>query len=182
MPIVLVRVDDRLIHGQILEAWLPLTAAEELLIPNDAVAEDRVQQMILRAAVPRSVSVRFEAVERMADLFVSGCLGELRQMVIVDRPRDALRLKRSGVHFERLNVGNLMTDQAGVRLSRTVSVRESCLEDLCRILDEGVRVELQTVPYERPVQFWRALLAGDANTYRRVLAGRTAAAWRHEQV
>ncbi|MDD3473251.1 MAG: PTS sugar transporter subunit IIB, partial [Syntrophaceae bacterium] len=70
MPIVLVRVDDRLVHGQILEGWLPSTRAEELLIANDALAQDELQKMIMESAIPYSVSLIVDSVEKIASILL----------------------------------------------------------------------------------------------------------------
>ena len=85
MPIVLGRVDDRLVHGQILEGWLPSTRAEELLIANDALAQDELQKMIMESAIPYSVSLIVDSVEKIASILLDDRFGERRRMVIVDK-------------------------------------------------------------------------------------------------
>ncbi|HQP30651.1 MAG TPA: PTS sugar transporter subunit IIB, partial [Deltaproteobacteria bacterium] len=52
MNIVLVRVDDRLIHGQILESWIPFIKAQCVVVANDALAGDQFQRAILSMAIP----------------------------------------------------------------------------------------------------------------------------------
>jgi PTS system mannose-specific IIB component len=156
MPIVMVRVDDRLVHGQILEAWLPCTGAQELLIPNDSLAGDSMQQAILEAAVPCSTRLVIDTVERIALALRRAHLEDLKRMVLVERPSDALRLKRFGVAFAHLNVGNLRTSQGPFALSRSVCIGERCLGNLFQLLREGVAVSLQSVPFENPVDLMAA--------------------------
>ncbi|HMK36363.1 MAG TPA: PTS sugar transporter subunit IIB [Desulfomonilaceae bacterium] len=151
MPIVLVRVDDRFIHGQILEGWLPSTRAQEVLVANDDLANDSLQQMIMQASMPYAIRLVVDCVDQIAALLVASEDGDIRRMVIVDNPVDALRLKRAGVHFEHLNLGNLRSGQSTTSLSRSVLVGDECLEVLCDIVEEGVRVNLQSVPFEKPV-------------------------------
>ena len=151
MPIVLVRVDDRLIHGQILESWVPSTRAQEVVIANDLLAEDQVQRMIMQAAIPYSINLIIDYVEKIASLLREPQAPDIRQLVIVDNPVDALRLKRAGVWFQELNLGNLATSEVAVCLSRTVSIGGESLEALRMMLREGVRVSIQTVPFEKPL-------------------------------
>jgi mannose/fructose/N-acetylgalactosamine-specific phosphotransferase system component IIB len=66
MPIVLVRVDDRLIHGQILEGWLPSTRAQELIVANDSLAQDYLQKMIMQSAIPYSINLIIDSVDGIA--------------------------------------------------------------------------------------------------------------------
>lgn len=151
MPIVLVRVDDRLIHGQILEGWLPSTRAQEVLIANDELADDPMQVMIMQTAIPCPIRLIVDSVDRIAALLLDAQDPETRRMVIVDNPSDALRLKRAGVQFDRLNLGNLRSGQLTTSLSRSVVVGDECLEVLWNIVQEGVRVNIQSVPFEKPV-------------------------------
>jgi len=169
MPIVLVRVDDRLIHGQILEVWVPAVRVQELFVPNDPLAEDEAQRSIVESAVPRSTPLVVDRVEKIAELLRKKGRHDVRSMVIVDHPRDALRLKRAGVPFNRLNLGNLRTDRGMVSLSRNVTVGERCLRVLHQILLEGVQVDIQSVPFEKPVDLVKVFRAIDPSGSRRFL-------------
>jgi mannose/fructose/N-acetylgalactosamine-specific phosphotransferase system component IIB len=160
MPIVLVRVDERLIHGQILEGWLPSTRAQEVLIANDALASDVIQKMIMQTAIPHPIRLIVDSVDRIAAMLMDSQNGDIRRMVIVDNPIDALRLKRAGVEFDRLNLGNLRSGQLTTYLSSSVVVGDECLRTLCNIVEEGVRVNIQSVPFETAIDL-TADLASD---------------------
>ncbi|MCX5861846.1 MAG: PTS sugar transporter subunit IIB [Deltaproteobacteria bacterium] len=157
MPIVLVRVDDRLVHGQILEGWLPSTRAQELLIANDSLANDFLQKMIMQSAIPYSVNIVIDTVQGVATLLRDTAANEVKRIVLVDSPRDALRLKRAGVGFNNLNLGNLRTNNMTICLSRSVMVGEDGLRDLRTILAEGVKVVIQSVPFEKPLDLSEVL-------------------------
>jgi PTS system mannose-specific IIB component len=152
MGIVLVRVDDRLVHGQIVEGWLPSTRAQELLVANDALADDPVQRMIVMAAIPRSVSLVIDTVEGIADRLTPEANGAVRRMILVSKPVDALRLWKAGVHFRRLNLGNLRCGNVSLCLSRSVVVGEESLKVLCALAREGIKVDIQSVPFEKRVR------------------------------
>ena len=104
MPIVLFRVDDRFVHGQILQGWLPSTRAQELFIANDALAQDDVQKMIMECAIPYNVKIVIDTVDEVARLLKTEEVSDIRRIVIVDTPVDALRLIRAGVRFGSLNL------------------------------------------------------------------------------
>jgi mannose/fructose/N-acetylgalactosamine-specific phosphotransferase system component IIB len=151
MPIVLVRVDDRLIHGQILEGWLPSTRAQELIVANDSLAQDYLQKMIMQSAIPYSINLIIDSVDGIASFLREQENTDVRRMIIVDNPVDALRLKHAGVRFAELNLGNVISREVTVCLSRTVSLGGDSLCALRRILKEGIRVKIQAVPYEDPL-------------------------------
>lgn len=151
MPIVLVRVDERLIHGQILEGWLPCTRAQEVIVANDSLADDYLQKMIMQSAIPYTISLIIDSVDEIATLLQQQDDAEVRRMIIVDNPVDALRLKRAGVRFSKLNLGNVTGSEVSVCLSRTVSLGGEDLTALRYMLQEGVRVSVQSVPYDAPL-------------------------------
>ncbi len=62
-----VRIDNRLVHGQIIETWLPYTHAKHIIVVNDAVARDDLQQQIMSLAIPQSVSCSFCSVDDLND-------------------------------------------------------------------------------------------------------------------
>ena len=81
MPIVLLRVDDRFVHGQILQGWLPSTRAQELYIANDVLAEDDVQKMIMECAIPYTVKIVIDTIDRIAHLLKDEDRTDVRRMV-----------------------------------------------------------------------------------------------------
>jgi len=166
MSIILVRVDDRLIHGQILQAWLPSIKANELLVPSDTLAADETQRAIFESAIPRSTRLVIDTVERIAEILLQGHDRRVRRMVIVEHLRDALRLKRAGVPFQRLNLGNIRSAEGTLSLSRTVFVGQECLRSLREIVRAGVNVDLQTVPFEKRVDLFDAFRPLDPSVYR----------------
>lgn len=153
MPIVLVRVDDRLIHGQVLEGWVPATKAQELVVANDALADDHFQRMIMESSIPDSVKIVIGGVDTIADMLLSEVEPSLRRMILVDNPVDALRLKKAGIQFHRLNLGNLRANHGRVCLSRSVVVGDESLGAIQQIIAEGVQVYIQSVPFENPLTF-----------------------------
>ena len=62
----LVRIDNRLIHGQIIETWIPYTGAKIVIVADDALAADDLQQEIMSLAIPQTVESIFVSIEGLA--------------------------------------------------------------------------------------------------------------------
>lgn len=153
MAIVLLRVDDRFVHGQILQGWLPATHAQELIIANDELAQDDIQKMIMECAIPCTVKIVIDTIDRVACLLRDDDGKDTRRMVIVDTPIDALRLKKAGVKFDHLNLGNISGNGNNKVFTRSVALGEESLSALRQILNEGVDINIQSVPFEKPINF-----------------------------
>jgi PTS system mannose-specific IIB component len=152
--IVLVRVDNRLVHGQLLEAWIPALAAEAVCIANDDVAGDIFRQTVIRMAVPGEIEVLMCPVAELPHLVPFSETKGKRIIVLFCNIADAVRAYKSGFCFSRLNLGNIFSDECLLACSRAVSLGKEDVEDLGRLLvEKGVTVEIQGVPRERPVNF-----------------------------
>jgi D-glucosaminate-specific PTS system IIB component len=148
--IALVRVDDRLIHGQVVVKWLRQLDCREIWIVDDKLSVDSFMQSILRLAAPTDVRV---FVVPLSEGAVSlGLVPAGRNaLVLVKSPQTALALLDCGLDFRELNVGALAGGAGTVRLYRSISASDDQIRCLREIADRGVRVFFQTVPEERPV-------------------------------
>jgi PTS system mannose-specific IIB component len=151
MPIVLMRVDNRFIHGQILEGWLPWLEADQLIIASDEIAGDTSQRRILETALTYPIGLIIDTVERVINLLLQDETVDVKRAVIVSHPIDALRIKRAGVSFDRLILGNLGARSEPLPLSNRVMVGPAGRRALKEIIVEGVTVSIQGVPTDEPV-------------------------------
>ncbi len=104
-----VRIDNRLVHGQIIEAWLPFTGAETLIVANDELAEDGLRQEIMSLAIPEDIALHFSHVMSAPGLIRSLAPGDAspNAMVLFATCMDARRAYEGGLRFANLNIGNL---------------------------------------------------------------------------
>ena len=151
MPIVLVRVDERLVHGQVLQGWIPSTRAEQLIVANDGLLQDEAKRLLIQWSVPYTVELVLDGVEQVAQRLRNNGDSSVRKMIVVESPIDALRLRLAGVPFSSLNVGNFASEKPAVSLSQSVLVGGEQLQALISIIEQGVRVSVQSVPYEKAV-------------------------------
>lgn len=151
MPIVLMRVDNRFIHGQILEGWLPLLQADELIIANDEVSGSDTQRRILETALTYPIGLLIDTVDRVINLLLQAKATDPKRIVLVSHPVDVLRMKRAGVEFDRLVLGNVMAKTDPVALSDRVILGPAGREALKEILAEGIVVHVQGVPSDEPM-------------------------------
>ncbi len=108
MPlIVLARVDDRLIHGQVVVGWARALEADCLVVANDAVAADPMQRQLLPMAVPPQIKVGIYRVREAAEALRQDKYEGRRVIVLFASLADALSLVQSGFPLARLNLGGI---------------------------------------------------------------------------
>jgi mannose/fructose/N-acetylgalactosamine-specific phosphotransferase system component IIB len=151
MNVLLVRVDDRFIHGQILESWIPHLKAQSVVVVNDALACDHFQKTIMSMAIPERIALRIVGMSEAVRLADDSELDERRTLVIVSSIKDAHRLFMDGFIYMRLNIGNNKGSDDARQISYSVWIDEEDLDMLKELMDRGVEVSLQSVPRERNI-------------------------------
>ena len=146
---LLVRIDDRLIHGQVVIKWLRHLGCKEILVVDDDLSRDSFMQDVLRMATPVDVRVRVAPLQDAARELEALSGGHRGVMVLLKTPQAALALLDHGIPFEELNLGGLAGGLGTTRLYKSVSATPEQLAALMDIRERGVRVYVQLVPEER---------------------------------
>ncbi len=151
MDLRLVRVDDRFIHGQILEAWIPYLGADGVIIVNDRLSSDEFQKSIMEMALPDRIRFKVSSVDDVPRLEGDTLFKDKRVLVIVSSLVDAFNIYNKGITFNRLNIGNLKVHDGSYQLSFSVWVNNKDIEIIKSLISKGVYVAVQSVPREREI-------------------------------
>lgn len=147
--ISLVRVDNRLIHGQVVEAWLPHLKVSRVVVADYEAASSP----LIRAAMGLAVSSEVEvAIEPLAQLdFAQLSSDEVRTLVLVREVEGVLQARQRGLQVRALNLGNVHFASGRRQVSASVFLSQEELNRLRMLADEGIEVEARGVPTDRPV-------------------------------
>jgi PTS system mannose-specific IIB component len=146
MAIALLRVDDRLVHGQVIEGWLPSLGADLIVVVSEAAASDPIQSALMKMAMPATVGLLVLGIVDAVDALSSPQMAARRALVLVPGPAEALALLQRGVAVDRINVGGLHFTIGKVQLGRALFLDEKDKEALRAIAARGVRLEGQPLP------------------------------------
>jgi len=141
-----VRIDNRLVHGQIIETWLPYLGSRIILVVNDELAEDVLRQEIIRLAVPAGVELLFCRVDGvLGALKAEGALSD-DVLLLFASCADANRAHQAGLAFTSLNVGNLHYAPGKQQLCPHVAVSSEDIVCLRYFSRQGVCLDFRCVP------------------------------------
>lgn len=150
--IALVRVDNRLLHGQIFEAWLPRLKAGSVLVVDDEAARNPLARAAMDLATPLGLSMEVRSID---EVDWAALASSLQSTVVVFRElADLERAIASGLTPQRapvVNLGNIhfAPDRRAVTPSVFLTQRE--MDTVCGLARQGFRVEVRTVPAEDPI-------------------------------
>lgn len=156
MAINFARIDDRLIHGQVVTTWVKNYDIEQIIIVNDKVAEDKMQQSVLTMAAPPGIKVVAFGVQHFIEIIKKTPI-KRRTMLLFTTCLDVLPLIENGLELEKLNVGGMRINNERKSLSRAVSVTQDEEDAFRKMLDMGLNIEVQMVPKD-PIVSLKSML------------------------
>lgn len=159
MPVKHIRIDNRLIHGQVTVAWAGTVGANHLIVSNDEVAADEFQRILLPQAA-RGVRT---SVLSIADTvaYAGGAEAAAETiMVLAKFPADALALVEQGLTATEINVGN-QAPRPGTKftmVTRSISVTAEDAKTYRRLAElTGQQLRCQMMPSDKADDFLRLL-------------------------
>lgn len=147
MPnILLTRIDNRLVHGQVGVTWVKTIGANLLLVANDEASQDPIQQQLMSVTAKSSgVGIRFFTLEKTAAIIDKAAPNQ-KIFIICKTPADVRTLVEAGVGIREVNVGNMHFSEGKHPLTKKVYVDDQDMEDLRFLASKGIDVYAQDVP------------------------------------
>lgn len=150
--IVYTRVDDRLVHGQVMTAWVRVTGANHVLIIDDQVANDSFMLMMMKQAMPNLVTLHASTIKATKD-YLEGEGKDKQIIILVKSPITLRKLWDTGVQLESIGVGGMATKGERTKLYRNISADPDERVALKELNDLGVDVFFQVTPDNNKVRF-----------------------------
>ncbi|WP_227995073.1 PTS sugar transporter subunit IIB [Oceanobacillus sp. CFH 90083] len=143
--IKLVRIDDRLLHGQVAFAWSKHYDINIILVANDDAAKDKTKQMALKMAKPPNAKLYIKSVEEAIKDLPKLDNPKMKALVIIDSAKDAKSLVEAADNIKSINVGGMRMAEGKKLISRAVAVDDEDIKNL-KAIEEKIEVEIRQVP------------------------------------
>ncbi|MGM0219000.1 mannose/fructose/sorbose PTS transporter subunit IIB [Enterococcus sp. AZ126] len=157
MDIRLVRIDDRLIHGQVATVWTKSTNVNRILVISDAVAHDTLRKALLVQAAPPGVKVNVITVEKMIEIFSDERFDRLKVMLLFTNPKDVKRVIEGNVVFSSVNIGGMSFTSGKRMITNAVAVNEEDIMAFKYLHDQGITLEIRKVVADNQVDLMELL-------------------------
>lgn len=146
MKVAALRIDSRLIHGQVAGAWVSYVAPQTLIAASDSAASDELRKTLLLQVGPASARTNVLDIAKTIRVYFNPEYKDMRTMIVVESPMDALKLLEAGVTVDEVNVGGVTFKPGMTLITEAVSVNDEHVEAYKAINDLGVTMTLQQVP------------------------------------
>ncbi len=144
--IKLVRIDDRLVHGQVAFTWVPALGVDCLLVANDKVAKDEFQKMALNLAKPANAKLLIKSIADAITYLNDDKSKNLKVLVIINSVKDAAAIANGVSEIKSINFGGIRGKEGSRLISKAIAVTEDDIAIIKELVAKGIELEVRQVP------------------------------------
>lgn len=147
--IVLTRIDDRLIHGQVMTAWVKKTRANQILIIDDEVAKDEFMREVLKMSAPNGIDIVVKGLMDAVEFLNQQEDKNNRLIILVKGPAVIEQLLENGIMIDKLIVGGMGAKAERRVLYKNISASEEERAIFKRMIDRKIPVVIHIIPDQK---------------------------------
>ena len=147
--LVLTRIDDRLIHGQVMTAWIKNKKADQVVIVDDGTANDEYMIEVLEMAIPEEIAIVIFTKEEGVQFFEQGL--DAPTILLVKGPEALNYLVDHGIPIEEVDVGGMGARNDRNVLYKNISTSAEENKAFLQLLNKNVNVFIQVMPQDKPI-------------------------------
>ena len=150
MPLCLVRIDDRLIHGQIVLGWARVLKPDRIVIANNRISQNEWERKFYVSSVPPHIKVSFLPLDELARELLNNFFKDESVMILFEGIEDLYRVVEKGVQFREINIGGLHYREETEKLLPFVYLTEQDRAFLRELVKRGATLLAQDIPGNAP--------------------------------
>lgn len=149
-----VRIDTRLLHGQVAMAWSKEIRPDRIIVVSDAVAHDELRKNLITQAAPPGIKANVCPISKLVEIVRDPRFSSTTALLLFETPQDVVRAMEGGVEFKHINVGSMAHSAGKVAINGTVSIDRDDALALKELHDRGCELGWQKVPADHEEPVW----------------------------
>lgn len=144
--VVLARIDQRLIHGLVVNQWAPALQVKRFMVVDDLLCNNEEIKASMRMSKPAGTGVSVISTETAINNFKAGKYDGQRVLILVKEPETLIRLAEGGVEIPKVDLGIMFNEDGRTPVTRFIALDDKEKADLATIKGMGIPVVIQYVP------------------------------------
>ena len=157
MNIVLARIDDRLIHGQVATVWAKVTGCERIIVCDDEVANDAIRSTLLKQVAPPGIKSSVVDIEKAVRVYSNPKYEAAKCLLLFTNPTSVLKMVEAGVELKSINIGGMSFKEGKRQITGAVSVDDADVEAFKKLNEKGIELEIRKVDTDKKVMLMDVL-------------------------
>ena len=157
MKIVLARIDDRLIHGQVVTVWSKVTNCQRIIVCDDEVANDTIRATLLKQVAPTGMKSHVVTLDKAIRVYNNPKYENDRCLLLFTNPSSVLYLVEHGVDIKSVNIGGMSFHEGKTQVTSAVSVDGKDIDAFKKLDEKGIELEIRKVDTDKKVMMMDVL-------------------------
>jgi fructoselysine and glucoselysine-specific PTS system IIB component len=149
--VILLRVDHRLLHGQIAFSWTQHLKADCILIANDSAAMDELKKTTMKLAKPQGVKLVIKTIDASIQSLNEGATDKYKLFIVTESVSDAKKLADAYAGIKQVNVGGTIAREGTRNVAKAVYLYQEEIDMLSELTKKGIEVECRILPMDHKV-------------------------------
>ncbi|MCH7783782.1 PTS sugar transporter subunit IIB [candidate division KSB1 bacterium] len=146
MSLVLVRIDDRLIHGQVTVGWGSFLSPDKILLVSDEIATNEWEKELYEKCVPFNVKISILSVKDAVEGLINNIYEDERVILLAESPAAIVELVNLGAVFQQVNIGGMHYKESKRKILPYVYVDEQDIQDFRFLEEHNIELICQDLP------------------------------------
>jgi PTS system mannose-specific IIB component len=141
MEISFVRIDDRLIHGQVATVWAKDSGCNRIMACSDEVAKDDLRKQLLIQVSPPGIKAYVLPIEKAIEAYKNPKYDRFKTLFLFTNPTDIVRMVEGGVDIKSVNVGGMCYKEGTKQITSALCMSKADINAFKKLNELGVELE-----------------------------------------
>ena len=144
----LIRIDSRLLHGQVATSWTKTVKPDRIIVVSDSVAKDKLRKNMIMQAAPPGVHANVVPIKKMVEVSKDPRCGDTHALVLFETPEDILKAVNAGLDLKgkTSNVGSMAHKVGKVAVTKAVSLDQTDIDTYKELIKDGLKFDVKMLP------------------------------------
>lgn len=152
MIICLARIDDRLIHGQVVTRWAKEYKIQRIIVINDEIYKDTIRSTLIKQATPPGITAHVIKIDKAVRVYNNPKYAGEKVIMLFTNPSDVLQLVKQGIPITSINIGGMAFYQGKKQIDNVISVNNIDIAAFKKLHQHGIELEIRKVPSDSSIQ------------------------------
>ena len=151
MEISFVRIDDRLIHGQVATVWTKDSGCNRIMAVSDEVASDDLRKQLVIQVAPPGIKAYVVTIEKAIEAYKNPKFDSFKTLFLFTNPTDVLRIVEGGVDIKSVNVGGMCYKDGTKQITSALCMSEADIDSFKKLNELGIELEVRKLAKDNKI-------------------------------
>jgi PTS system mannose-specific IIB component len=151
MEISFVRIDDRLIHGQVATVWTKDSGCNRIMAVSDEVAADDLRKQLVIQVSPPGIKAYVVTIEKAIEAYKNPKFDSFKTLFLFTNPKDVVRMVEGGVDIKSVNVGGMCYKEGTKQITNALCVSETDIDAFKKLNEYGIELEIRKLAKDNKI-------------------------------